>query len=337
MKKCLLLFCLAICYRGFSQKIIVTTNTGDFYSIDILNCKDSLLVKSGFVFNDISYTTDGRLWGISAGQLYQIDTLSYKTNYIGDTGLSTSVTLVEVDDSTLIIDNTPNLYRLNVNTLSKTSIGGFGSQYYPAGDLAWYNNDLYMTCSRASGLKTIFVILRIAMNANYTTITRIEELKGVPIFFGLVTIPLSNETPIIGFDNGDIYKICHEDGSCKKVCSLNLPAGSESIFGAASMKLPVPIIETGPCSYSEKEMLFNIPNVFTPNNDGINDVWKLTSFPSSAIVQIFNRWGIKVNEGMEIKKGEIYSWDGDNCSDGIYYYTITTSDNTYSGFLNLLR
>ena len=41
-----------------------------------------------------------------------------------------------------------------------------------------------------------------------------------------------------------------------------------------------------------KEMEFIIPNIFTPNNDGFNDIFKIT--PTNAIdfeVVIYNRWG----------------------------------------------
>mgnify|MGYP003705957739 FL=1 len=95
-----------------------------------------------------------------------------------------------------------------------------------------------------------------------------------------------------------------------------------------------------------------IPNVLTPNNDGINDVWEII-FDLECWVdvefKIYNRWGSLVFEGY----GEDYSsypyWDGSMQGgssyvvDGIYVYTFYArkynSPEIYqkSGHLTILR
>jgi len=65
-----------------------------------------------------------------------------------------------------------------------------------------------------------------------------------------------------------------------------------------------------------------IPNVFTPNNDGINDLFEIENlehYPGSVIV-IYNRHGKKVFE-----HNDYYGnwWDGRNQPDGTYYYVLT--------------
>jgi gliding motility-associated-like protein len=69
-----------------------------------------------------------------------------------------------------------------------------------------------------------------------------------------------------------------------------------------------------------------IPNAFTPNNDGINDTWKipgLGSYPNCT-VEIFNRYGTKVYNSI----GYGNPWDGkikgNNVPSGVYYYIIDT-------------
>lgn len=37
-----------------------------------------------------------------------------------------------------------------------------------------------------------------------------------------------------------------------------------------------------------------LPNVFTPNNDGINDSYSITNLPSNSKFEVFNRWGNSV-------------------------------------------
>lgn len=67
-----------------------------------------------------------------------------------------------------------------------------------------------------------------------------------------------------------------------------------------------------------------IPNVFTPNNDGVNDVFKITTKKIATLnCKIYDRWGLLVNE--LTKTNEV--WDGRTtsgiqCTTGVYYYTI---------------
>lgn len=62
--------------------------------------------------------------------------------------------------------------------------------------------------------------------------------------------------------------------------------------------------------------LFRLPNVFTPNSDGINDVFPEQLPPYHFSLQVFNRWGI------EVFKGENTAWPAGDFPDGTYYYFI---------------
>lgn len=336
MKKYFLLFLSLLSLKLFSQKIIVSTGIHELYAIDILNCKQTFLNNTGFYFQDISYTTDGRLWGISEQKLYQIDTLTYIPKYIGTTGVIHSTTLIELDDSTLITNEDDSLYQLNVNTLSRVNMGGFDKNYRAMGDLTWYNNELYMSCSIVGVLDQKTSFMRIKLSADKKKITSSEIIGKTEKdlhFLGLITTSLPGEHTIIGFAENDVYKICHQDGTIRKICSL-IPSNKSFVLGAAAMKVNYPITDTTSCSYAEPQ--FFIPNVFTPNNDGINDFWTLPYFHTLTTLQIFNQWGKKVND-LEISPKEIYKWDGGDCNSGVYYYIITVSDKIYSGCLSLLR
>jgi gliding motility-associated-like protein len=69
-----------------------------------------------------------------------------------------------------------------------------------------------------------------------------------------------------------------------------------------------------------------VPNVFTPNGDGVNDVFFLKVANITEVsAMIFDRWGNKVYE-VNSSTGNI-AWDGKNlqgkdCSAGTYFYII---------------
>ena len=90
------------------------------------------------------------------------------------------------------------------------------------------------------------------------------------------------------------------------------------------------------------------PNIFTPNDDGMNDVFEITS-PSNLDqfqLKIYNRWGRIVFEGTDIAN----HWDGKNAngepaSSGVYFWVASINcsrndllfDKEYRGTVTLLK
>ncbi|WP_185282849.1 gliding motility-associated C-terminal domain-containing protein [Hymenobacter sp. NBH84] len=99
--------------------------------------------------------------------------------------------------------------------------------------------------------------------------------------------------------------------------------------------------------------LFLLPNIFTPNNDGVNDTFrpKVTSSLRRTHFTAFNRWGVKVYEG---DQDPFINWDGGGSSeerssgpqlsDGMYFYLAEVEFNdlnrtkrTYKGWVQINR
>ena len=87
-----------------------------------------------------------------------------------------------------------------------------------------------------------------------------------------------------------------------------------------------------------------IPNIFTPNGDGSNDLWLVTTKNMKEVYyDIYDRWGLKIAEYNGLTGG----WNGETknggaAPDGTYYYVLhATAINgktvDQSGFLQLLR
>jgi len=84
-----------------------------------------------------------------------------------------------------------------------------------------------------------------------------------------------------------------------------------------------------------------IPNVFTPNNDGYNDVFEIGNAEFYEIeITIFNRW-----QQVVFHSNENTFWDGtikgNQASDGVYFYNITSKLNdkieSFWGSISLFR
>jgi len=85
----------------------------------------------------------------------------------------------------------------------------------------------------------------------------------------------------------------------------------------------------------------NIPNAFTPNDDGINDTWNIKAlliYPACN-VRIFDRYGDLVYRSVGYPKAWDGNFNGRRLPAGVYYYLINLNDGTppYSGYVTILR
>ena len=81
-----------------------------------------------------------------------------------------------------------------------------------------------------------------------------------------------------------------------------------------------------------------IPQVFSPNGDGVNDEFKInlatrTICPDEFEFIIFDRWGQKM---LETKDPE-FVWKGENCTAGAYVYYLRVGEQKASGFIALVK
>ncbi len=85
------------------------------------------------------------------------------------------------------------------------------------------------------------------------------------------------------------------------------------------------------------ESEIQIPNVFTPNGDGVNDFVPFPNFGNSTNkIVVVNRWGNLIYESNGLNS----TWDGKDtsgktCTEGTYFYRI--SNTNISGFIQLIR
>jgi gliding motility-associated-like protein len=96
-----------------------------------------------------------------------------------------------------------------------------------------------------------------------------------------------------------------------------------------------------PFKISVGEASLKIPNSFSPNNDGINDLWVINGIEiyNTVNLKIFNRYGLLVYQSSNPKDAFNGKKDGTDLPSGVYYYIITLTNECkpFTGSLTLLR
>ncbi len=153
--------------------------------------------------------------------------------------------------------------------------------------------------------------------------------SGVPTasFTADVTTGFTPQTVV--FTNGSIGAVTYNwifgDGS------VSTSTNTSNTYNTSGTYTVMLIASNGLCSDTayaviviEDGFTLEIPNVFTPNNDGTNDFFTIKSTGVKEIeLQIFNRWG----QLMYSFNGAKAAWDGitnsgEKATDGTYFYFI---------------
>jgi gliding motility-associated-like protein len=187
---------------------------------------------------------------------------------------------------------------------------------YPNSNLAEYYSTFLSRNNCSSETDTLFLFPQINLTYNY--IDSLDYCPGNEIGLNPIISPINqinnywwispkgdtlgtslniNFTPNSS-ENGDYKLIVIDTSNCKHIYDIHLSSDD--------------------CNQSA------IPNSFTPNGDGYNDIWTW-GFDSAThlSVSLFNRWGSNVTN----LTGNTIHWNGENANgealpSGTYYYVI---------------
>jgi len=134
----------------------------------------------------------------------------------------------------------------------------------------------------------------------------------------------------LSFPSFNVGYSCGLDGSVLKIKIDSIPVDTTIIIDTAiSVSCETAIV---------------MPNVFSPNGDGINDFFKPVAVKcvDDLELTIFNRWG----QMIYLNNNSNLSWDGNNnsklCSEDTYYWVLKYTDDKKEkiikkGYLTLIR
>ena len=226
----------------------------------------------------------------------------------------------------LFIDNTLETVLANIENTTTITVTGYSENDY---------------CPEAT--ESLEIILAAAPSIEFTATPN-------PIFVGLIS---EIELDVFLFNTSD--SIIWEDNTSLNV--LNGPSVEASpteetdypftvIYYFDSVRCVVDsFVRIQVLDECSNEMIY-VQNVFTPNNDGKNDVFGISGISVSRLnyLRIYDRWGILVYEieNTELKSGRMKkedSWDGNNakgiyCNNGVYvimYEAICVNGSTIIG------
>ncbi|MBD80149.1 MAG: hypothetical protein CL840_14645 [Crocinitomicaceae bacterium] len=85
----------------------------------------------------------------------------------------------------------------------------------------------------------------------------------------------------------------------------------------------------------------SLPNVFTPNDDGINDLLDFSlgnDLNQCSQVFVYNRWGVLIfesSQGHPIWDGRTFA--GNKVDDGVYFFTLEVNGTEHKGYVQVVR
>ncbi|MDD4149553.1 MAG: HYR domain-containing protein, partial [Bacteroidales bacterium] len=173
--------------------------------------------------------------------------------------------------------------------------------------------------------------------------TEVNIIASEPIEFELVS---KTNADCNGNNNGAVeieviggfapYDYIWDNGSNQNIVSgLNVGAHTVTVTDLKGCEVIYEII-------IDTEQISEVPevhNVFTPNNDGQNDLFTIKNielFRENELV-VLNRWGNEVYT----KSSYNNTWDGSNLSEGTYFYILNVKMcdevKTIDGYITILR
>ena len=219
-----------------------------------------------------------------------------------------------------------------INTVSNAVIGTTAVGGSPYGLSEGITGDaLYITNAGAISL--------MVMNTASDIVGQVIPLGGSPS--GVSVNPDGSDVYVANYNSKNVSVVSTATNTVTNSIPVGSAAYSIGNFVTANTICNSNTVTFTITVYPSNTVPVNIPNTFTPNNDGINDKWDVTNLVSypNCTVTIFNRYG----EKLFFSKNYPIPWDGKyNGRDvpaGTYYYIINLNNGSkpFSGWVAVIR
>ncbi|MFP4025156.1 MAG: gliding motility-associated C-terminal domain-containing protein [Thiohalospira sp.] len=310
----------------------------------IAGLDDTVFFDSGLNTTETQYSYEVALYNDTPGNRFKIGNPQLASSiFLNLNPFDNSIT-INIEKNTPWLDNEYIIFKLNNATMDYDSIDyslnreytdtklANGTQYcymvksmgyYKVGDDEFYTEnyshktceipeDFQRPCPPSLNVRSSCDSLKNVLTWNNPNLTCADDVIGYKIYFtNQYDSPLDSIDRIMGPEN-TIYEHFPEEtmGGCYAVSAV------DSFYNESDLSY-VSCVDD--CAYYE------LPNVFTPNNDGINDIYMAKNplnYVEKVHMRIFNRWGELIFE----TEDPLINWDGTiknsnkKVSTGVYYY-----------------
>lgn len=331
-----------------SQTISITTPGVYTATVSTAGCGDAVdsYTVSSVLIPTISVTpTSTLLCNSQSGDLTASSNLG---NYIWSTGATNTAT-VTVNSANMYtvgvanacgsataiavvsVNNTPSLniaassLSICPNETATLTVTGGSAPY------SWSN-----TSNSGSVVTTTGGTVTVSNTNNCGTGTASIVVNVNPVSASISASPMSGASPlIVDFINSSVGATTYawnfgngnSAGTQTVTSQTYINTGSYTAYLLVSNGLCTDI-DSVIISVEEDQPWMIIPNVFTPNGDSINEVFKLTGYfhIKDFNCTIFDRWGLEMFAWSEIKEGWDGTVGGKLVPDGTYFYIINAKD-----------
>ena len=337
MRNCLLIFVSCLSFTLLGQKqVYISSSTGfpdyiaSLFLVDADSCAANFIGLTDFELNDIAINpTNDELYGVGNHEIYRVDKTNASLTLLANTTITLRGLTFSSNGTLYSTDDGHTIYKIDT-TDGSSNLAGYTFEY-GGHDLTFYNcslihNTPYPDPALVQGDPNHF-------NANFETNYSADGTFPGDLFPGLAT--LGCPPSIYGFNyTCEVWRFTEDLLTTEQVCSNLLPMG-QIVSGAAA------VYDETNCEF-EQHGVIDMPNVFTPNSDNINDIFfpRETCGVESSNLKILNRWGELVFETNDISSGWDGMHNGVHVSDGTYFWVVTFSDDAFEparGVLQLIR
>ncbi|MES2371226.1 MAG: gliding motility-associated C-terminal domain-containing protein [Bacteroidota bacterium] len=267
----------------------------------------------------------------SPGTKFAVEIIPYPGSGCRDT-LYTIIKTAPIPFAFKVKDTTgtcePGIIDITLPSITQGSTPDLKFNYYIDSNLIYFatkidaidaNGKYYIKATNAAGCLDVRQVV-----VQYDTVPDISIAAPLPASYPQ-TIDITAPDLITGSTPGMTYSYWKDSAATIRLTNPNALIYGGRFYIMATTKFGCNVIEP-------IEVLLTIgqpPNVFSPNNDGINDVWDIPSlvpYPQCS-VDVYNRSGRLVFHSIGYNK----SWDGKlngkRLPVGTYYYVIRGSTN----------
>lgn len=358
------------------DRVFVSASGGAFYEVNLSTCNSRQVANFGRTLLDIAVNpVDGQLYGTDNDGLYLLDTITGTAVLVGQ--LPTNMNALTGSSSGVFYaanSFNDSIYLINTQDASISVLGSTGTGVGSAGDLAFYQERLYL-----AGTFNRLVEIDLSDISNSTVVGTLDNLDNV---HGVASVGCPDQ--FLAFNRQDIYSVNSENPSetsllCAGVISLGSISGaaaiSESLLGKPALGADTVLCfddtlfldatvtgndivyrwqdESNSASYNVvqsgtyivsaegwdcltgdtividyencEDCDAYVENTFTPNDDGLNDVFSPTinCNVEEYNLRIYTRWGEEVFYSVDASE----EWDGKlnnkQLPAGMYSYILT--------------